>query len=611
LGVVLAIPSQSALADTVVIEDVGLQGRSPYASITRVRLLVSNPNTDPQAIELHLRVMDPQRDGSPQHQQASHSHSFRMAVSLGPGEKRALELPILAYPKNIIQVTALDSSGKLLAQKSRQLEPLLGRALVLVCGKETICQEAQTRISFSGRDEDRVEKRKVFAFVAFHDPPKEWWIYSPATAVVLASPVLRLDADQLQALELYVRQGGILILVEDLVKDSGFLAVYRKQKSVAGGRKVGRGELYWVSSLKSTEFDALFTGKGLNHIFSERPLPGQPSHDHAEIDWIRGRLAARIVFPGLPWLLSWLSAYILIVGLANFSVLRWLGRRELGWVTVPFLAVFFSGGLYLSYAAGHPKAFVLDQVSILWMDDRSPLAATDVALRVLSPQRATTTVSMDGKGIITGPSERFRFAEFPNWRAEPIRYWNVHLGQTQQVELGLPQWSFRDIELRAVRRLNGSVRWVADRRLRNETGQNFIQALFVDPKAVYFLGAVPAGSEVNLASAQHELLVRNVNRPGPYPRTLSGPPVHEPNDQEVTPQDRHKEVTELNELLGRPFLLTELIRGWARDGGQAFEGRSGIFLGLAEEPSLQAEIKDIPFSSNQYAVTIISLHSEP
>ena len=167
--------------------------------------------------------------------------------------------------------------------------------------------------------------------------------------------------------------------------------------------------------------------------------------------------------------------------------------------------------------------------------------------------------------------------------------WAVRLTPSLSFDVELPPWSFRDVGVQATRRLPGTVR-LEHRVLRNETGDAFTQALFVEPGAVYVLGALPAGGAVDLAGARREPLAQYTGRGWPFPHRLS-------QDAGDRQEDQPRGA----------FVLAELIRGWRADGGRAFEPRRGVFLGLSAAGALGGDVAGVPTTRAQHVITVISV----
>ena len=329
--------------------------------------------------------------------------------------------------------------------------------------------------------------------------------------------------------------------------------------------------------MSSAAFDEAFTGQTLQPLVEPRVASGSEA-----LHWARRRLATSLSFPGLGWVIGWLIAYIALVGPLNFWVLRRLRRVEWAWFTVPFIAVAVGGALYAASAARRPAELLLDQIAVEWMDDASPMAAVDLGLRLVSPERGPVTVPLPEMAVLSGPH---LFRRHP----PPIRSlavgggWNVRLSPGPAMEVPVLQWSVADIDLQTVRRLPGTVHRAGGGRIVNETGLAFAQALFVDRDSVYMLGEVGVGVTVDIGSARREALRAHTGKCWPYwpyPRALVTRPASPGPCEGPAPG-------EIDRLRREPFSLLELVRGWGRANIAAtFETHSGLFLGLAATPSM-------------------------
>src|SRR5262249_46148657 len=129
-----------------------------------------------------------------------------------------------------------------------------------------------------------------------------------------------------QAITDYGRGGGrIVVAMDQAPKD--FLADYRVSGS-ADAVALGRGQVLFVAHA---------AGPNMQDAFSE-PQPKSPEpitltnlafSSELGAPWLLERSAMRFEFPGLTWLIGSMSAYILIIGLVNFMVLRRIRKVEL------------------------------------------------------------------------------------------------------------------------------------------------------------------------------------------------------------------------------------------------------------------------------------------
>ncbi len=609
----IALAAVDASASSVRVQEIGLEGYYATEPVpTRAQVVVSNSRPEPQNIELNFWIRDLELGPN------RRENHFRLNVALGPNEQRVLEVPLLIFEarKPVLEVEARDTTGALLARDRRPLErPLEGHLVVILCAQEAACKAAQAGVSFSGTPEEQTTKGKLFKVVAVRQPQGMWWAYAAAQSIVLAMPADRLAREHRSALEEYLRQGGQLVFIEDMVGSDPFLEAYRKGLPDTRPQSIGRGKLYRVSNASAPELGKLFSSgilQGLAEIFAWNRFLDN------ELSWIRRRLATSFRFPGLRWLLAWLGAYILVVGWLNFTVLRRIGRREWGWLTVPAISLVFAVGLYAASSAERPKQFGADELAVYWMDDRSLLAGAEAALRVSSPRRATLNATVPSDLIFIGNTEPIRFGGLSTITMEKAaaeRRWEIRIGMPWQVELNLLQWSFQDLGFRGTRRMPGTVSHAAERRLRNGTGQNLQQAIYVDKQKVYFLGPLAPGAEIDLVTARQEPLSAHTGRGRSvafgYPSILGeeAPSGRLQGDRDW--KEEQKEQEEWRKLPQEPFSLVELIRAWPKNGGRIFESRSGVLFGLSEEPVLGSTLSGVKFMRKNYALTIVSFGREP
>src|SRR5439155_720437 len=93
------------------------------------------------------------------------------------------------------------------------------------------------------------------------------------------------------------------------------------------------------------------------------------------------------------------------------------------------------------------------------MDDRSAVAAIQETLRLSSAGRAAVRLGVPGEAVLTGPRARPEVVQVAALGVQaPTAAWSVRLGPPLAVDLGLAPWSFRDVSVRATRRLPGTVR---------------------------------------------------------------------------------------------------------------------------------------------------------
>jgi hypothetical protein len=211
----------------------------------------------------------------------------------------------------------------------------------------------------------------------------------PLTYVVAGGhEIASASQEHVDALLGWVVTGGRLIVVAENPDDlSGLAPAARIQWSPSGtsvvaadrtlddGRagltEVGYGELIVsrgsLSTVTGSHFRAL-----LGSPHRANPVDGsgdffggwRPTAEFELINARRGRGSQT----QLGWFVGFLAAYLLLVGPINYFVLKRRGRKELLWITVPFLALAFSGVAY-GLARGSRADLIVATAGIVIADE--------------------------------------------------------------------------------------------------------------------------------------------------------------------------------------------------------------------------------------------------
>jgi hypothetical protein len=479
----------SLIADSnLTIIDVGLHGY--VANPSAVRLIVRNPSPEAQTIRLEVTAST----------ENNITNTISTDLTLSGGELRKLELPILMPPGVNIVTANATAGGAVFAHDKHEGMLRQSNLIVLMCSSDSLCKTVQSQIQFSGTIEERVDKNRQIVFEIVNDPRDHWWAYSGVRAIVLATPMAEFTPAQHSALEGFLRRGGNLILLEDRIADPNFLSPYRQGPTSPAGEQVGKGRLVRVSG-GANDLGDVFTRQHLLGVLTQIP-----TWNPNQTNWLGGRFATAFDFPRLRWILIWLAVYTLVIGVLNFAVLRRLRRLELGWISVCALALLFAAGFYLSSASRRPKSFRLDNLATYYLDSRSPLGVADYSLRVSSPDRRDVLVSVADPAVFTTATFAEEetngqiWAEMNRQGIQERRYSDIRLGPPSQVELSMLKWSFHDLNLEGMHEFSGTVRLVAPKRLRNDTGRHFDEAVYLDygSNALYTLPTLAPGGEISL-----------------------------------------------------------------------------------------------------------------
>lgn len=548
LSVVLTVAGYLRGDANLKILDVGLHGY--IGSPAAVRLFVQNPSAAKELLHLKVTVGEEWGGGT-----------VAGDVSLEPGEHRIVELPTFlagGQPKIIAEATA---AGSLVGRDSNNQALRWRNVIVLMCGNDEACKTAQTNIQFSGSVENRADKNRQLAYEVVNDAREDWWAYSCANAVVLAGPLNQLQATQLDALEGYLRRGGRLVLVEQLIADPNFLSAYREGAPAVHGEPVGKGLLFRVPNLAALG-DA-FAGENLPRVLTRQDdawwMVGTRK------GFLESRYATAFNFPRLRWLLIWLAAYIVVIGVLNFVVLQRLRMLEFGWISTLVLALLFAAAMYYSSASRRPNEFHLDNLATYYLDAKSASAAADYSVRLSTPERRNIVISVDDAAIFIGLNASYRhesssqiWGDISRNAVRAMQFDDVSFGPPRQLAFPLLKWSFRDLDLAGLHPFPGTVHFVAPNRLRNDTGQKLKEATYVDydANALYALPDLAPGDEVDLAA-------------------MTSKRVHVPGKQfVVTP----------------PYQAKPTLDQLATMGAWPFSNRGRIFVGLSDGPALPVSV---------------------
>lgn len=96
--------------------------------------------------------------------------------------------------------------------------------------------------------------------------------------------------------------------------------------------------------------------------------------------------------PSVLQLLGFLLVYIALIGPINYFALRFVGRRELAWVTIPSLIVVFTLFAYFTGFSVRGDAVSVNQISVVQVWDGVETARVDGLIGILSPRRTTYDV---------------------------------------------------------------------------------------------------------------------------------------------------------------------------------------------------------------------------
>jgi len=641
-----ALSSTCRAGDSVVvkIKQLGLEGlSSPGNASTLVEVEARNVSSSPLSLNLSVTELNLDADAFPA------SETLEIPLTLAAGELRNFNLPLHVFPlpHGVVFVEARDASGRTVGRSGRQVgEKTQGAVIALLCAIPEICRSLQQAISLSGTAEEQTRKSQSLRFVQVQDPPSVDWGYSPASTILVALPLAKLSAEQREALEIHMHQGGTIVLFEDQAADgppllsasSGtpkqanardsstgrFLETYRTHAQEGQRIPIGYGGFVGFRSVTSQKVVDYFRPMGFsgdtppelrrrwtNDHLAE--LDGQPG---GEENWLMRRLGTSFRFPTFLEILLWIIAYLILVGVVNFVVLRRIGRPEWGWLSIPTLAIVFSLILYAVSARNHPRNFGLDQIVEYRLDQSSPIALLQATVRVSAPSRSIVHpivpagLNYEYAQRQSDVSNEGLLSQFTD---QSIR--KITLGDTWETRLTLRRWSFRDINFQGHRIFAGSIYRDATGHFHNDSGLNCAQAILVDRDDVFLLDNFSSGAVVDLGHVKRlpyaqetgrQFSANNEGYPGPpFAFHLTEGGWHS-SEQQLALYEK-----ELKSLKDQPFSLLELIRGWSPAGDDVFSDTKAVFFGLSTEAPLGAKLRDRSPDQKTFSLTIVTFKEWP
>jgi len=164
-------------------------------------------------------------------------------------------------------------------------------------------------------------------------------------------------------------------------------------------REIGFGEVYFLAA--DPALQPLSDWDGMETLYSHLLAVQVAPPRWAQWPWesyAADNALATLPELGLPsfvLICGWLGFYLLMIGPANYFLLRRLKRPELGWLTVPGLVALFTGIAYFSgflYRGGQPT---LNRLMIVQSWEGVEQAQAHAVLGIYSPRRTRYTLEAE------------------------------------------------------------------------------------------------------------------------------------------------------------------------------------------------------------------------
>lgn len=101
-----------------------------------------------------------------------------------------------------------------------------------------------------------------------------------------------------------------------------------------------------------------------------------------------------------------LLLYIVVIGPVNYAILLYFDRRELAWVTIPALTIFFAVAIYATGAAVKGGSTTVNTVSIVRIAPGARVAEVQAFYGVLTPSRGLRDLAAGQEALFTGFSQQ-------------------------------------------------------------------------------------------------------------------------------------------------------------------------------------------------------------
>ncbi len=206
------------------------------------------------------------------------------------------------------------------------------------------------------------------------------------------------------------RDPGPYLVAQSALR-SGAIILGEGDLPLLARREIGRGAVYFLA-LDPT-LAPLLDWRGSEPLWAEiagvtvpEPIWAHgPQNPYMATEALSSLPA--LALPSVLGLLFFLGLYVVIVGPANYYVVRRLGRRELAWVTIPALILIFSA---LAYVAGFQlrgNDVILNQISVAYGAIDGSQAHTTTLLGIYSPRRAVYDVQLPADSLVRPFSRNF------------------------------------------------------------------------------------------------------------------------------------------------------------------------------------------------------------
>ena len=213
-------------------------------------------------------------------------------------------------------------------------------------------------------------------------------------------------------------------------------------------------------------------------------------------------------FPSIQVLLGLIAGYILLVGPANYLMLRWLRRPGLMWLTIPVLVTLFSGGAYLLAVRAKGSDLQVSSVSLVQEAPDTDWAQVRRMVGVLAPSQGDYRVDVPGSSLVAAwdsGTGRYVSGRISSGGAVNVR----NREEESELELlTMGTWTMRSFVTDRMQRVEETLSYdlyvegsFLKGTVTNKTPTPLKQVWLVSTGAVRDLGALGPGDTANMGTA--------------------------------------------------------------------------------------------------------------
>lgn len=174
---------------------------------------------------------------------------------------------------------------------------------------------------------------------------------------------------------------------------SGELLIHEDGQPLLAEREWGRGRVFFLALDPTLAPLADWDGTPFlwAEIVSDIPrLPfwaGRFTNFYAASEAVKN--IPSLALPSALLLICFMSIYVVLIGPANYLVLKRLKRRELAWISIPAVILFFTICAYFTGFGLKGNNLILHQMNIAYGQVNSPALRVNSLVALYSPRRAT------------------------------------------------------------------------------------------------------------------------------------------------------------------------------------------------------------------------------